>query len=230
MMIEVVLDTETTGLISGKDRIVEIACIELVNHFPTKKEFHQYINPDGVKVTSGAFETHGYSDEFLSTKPKFKDIAKDFLDFIKDKKLIIHNADFDLGMINFELKKLSLAPIDKSQIIDTLKLAKEKLGGGSSVSLDALCKKFKIDYSLREKHTALLDCKLLAQVYIELIDKRELLLDLNESSRNNIINKQNMTPPGIIIPVSKEQKEEYIKFLKKNVTNAFALEKEKNIN
>lgn len=230
MMIEVVLDTETTGLISGKDRIVEIACIELVNHFPTKKEFHQYINPDGVKVTSGAFETHGYSDEFLSTKPKFKDIAKDFLDFIKDKKLIIHNADFDLGMINFEIKKLSLAPIDKSQIIDTLKLAKEKLGGGSSVSLDALCKKFKIDYSLREKHTALLDCKLLAQVYIELIDKRELLLDLNDSSRNNIINKQNMTPPGIIIPVSKEQKEEYIKFLKKNVTNAFALEKEKNIN
>ncbi len=230
MMIEVVLDTETTGLISGKDRIVEIACIELVNHFPTKKEFNQYINPDGVKVTSGAFETHGYSDEFLSTKPKFKDIAKDFLDFIKDKKLIIHNADFDLGMINFELKKLSLAPIDKSQIIDTLKLAKEKLGGGSSVSLDALCKKFKIDYSLREKHTALLDCKLLAQVYIELIDKRELLLDLNDSSRNNIINKQNMTPPGIIIPVSKEQKEEYIKFLKKNVTNAFALEKEKNIN
>ncbi len=230
MMIEVVLDTETTGLISGKDRIVEIACIELVNHFPTKKEFHQYINPDGVKVTSGAFETHGYSDEFLSTKPKFKDIAKDFLDFIKDKKLIIHNADFDLGMLNFELKKLSLAPIDKSQIIDTLKLAKEKLGGGSSVSLDALCKKFKIDYSLREKHTALLDCKLLAQVYIELIDKREVLLDLNDSSRNNIINKQNMTPPGIIIPVSKEQKEEYIKFLKKNVTNAFALEKEKNIN
>lgn len=224
MMIEVVLDTETTGLISGKDRIVEIACIELVNHFPTKKEFHQYINPDGVKVTSGAFETHGYSDEFLSTKPKFKDIAKDFLEFIKDKKLIIHNADFDLGMINFELKKLSLAPIDKSQIIDTLKLAKEKLGGGSSVSLDALCKKFKIDYSLREKHTALLDCKLLAQVYIELIDKRELLLDLNDSSRNNIINKQNMTPPGIIIPVSKEQKEEYIKFLKKNVTNAFALD------
>lgn len=230
MMIEVVLDTETTGLISGKDRIVEIACIELVNHFPTKKEFHQFINPDGVKVTSGAFETHGYTDEFLSTKPKFKDIAKDFLEFIKDKKLIIHNADFDIGMINFELKKLSLAPIDKSQIIDTLKLAKEKLGGGSSVSLDALCKKFKIDYSLREKHTALLDCKLLAQVYIELIDKRELLLDLNESSRNNIINKQNMTPPGIIIPVSKEQKEEYIKFLKKNVTNAFALEKEKNIN
>jgi DNA polymerase-3 subunit epsilon len=215
MMIEVVLDTETTGLISGKDRIVEIACIELVNHFPTKKEFHQYINPDGVKVTSGAFETHGYSDEFLSTKPKFKDIAKDFFNFIKDKKLIIHNADFDLDMINFELKKLSLAPIDKSQIIDTLKLAKEKLGGGSSVSLDALCKKFKIDYSLREKHTALLDCKLLAQVYIELIDKRELLLDLNESSKNNIINKQNMTPPGIIIPVSKEQKEEYIKFLKK---------------
>lgn len=230
MMIEVVLDTETTGLISGKDRIVEIACIELVNHFPTKKEFHQFINPDGVKVTSGAFETHGYTDEFLSTKPKFKDIAKDFLEFIKDKKLIIHNADFDVGMINFELKKLSLAPIDKSQIIDTLKLAKEKLGGGSSVSLDALCKKFKIDYSLREKHTALLDCKLLAQVYIELIDKRELLLDLNDSSRNNITNKQNMTPPGIIIPVSKEQKEEYIKFLKKNVTNAFALEKEKNIN
>lgn len=229
-MIEVVLDTETTGLIYEKDRIVEIACIELINHFPTKKEFHQYINPDGVKVTSGAFETHGYSDQFLSTKPKFKDIAKDFLNFIKDKKLIIHNADFDVGMINFELKKLNLAPIDKSQIIDTLKLAKKKLGGGSSVSLDALCKKFKIDYSLREKHNALLDCKLLAQIYIELLDKRELLLNLNDTSTNNIINKKNMTPPGIIIPVSKEQKEEYIKFLKKNVTNAFALEKEKNIN
>lgn len=227
-MIEVVLDTETTGLISGKDRIVEIACIELVNHFPTKREFHQYINPDGVKVTSGAFETHGYTDEFLSTKPKFKDIAEDFLDFIKDKKLIIHNADFDIGMINFELKKLSLTPIDKSQIVDTLKLAKEKLGGGSSVSLDALCKKFKIDYSSREKHTALLDCKLLAQVYIELIDKRELLLDLNELITNNTINKESIISPGIIISVSKEQREEYIKFLKKNVTNAFALEKEKN--
>ena len=133
-------------------------------------------------------------------------------------------------MINFELKKLNLAPIDKSQIIDTLKLAKEKLGGGSSVSLDALCKKFKIDYSLREKHTALLDCQLLAKVYIELIDKRELLLDLSETSKNNILNNQSISSPGIVIPVSKEQKDEYIKFLKKNITNAFALEKEKNIN
>jgi len=227
-MIEVILDTETTGLISGKDRIVEIACIELVNHFPSKKIFHQYLNPEGTKVTQGAFETHGYTDEFLSTKPKFKDIAKDFLDFINNKKLIIHNAEFDVGMINFELKKLNLTPIDKSQVIDTLKLAKEKLGGGSSVSLDSLCKKFKIDYSLREKHTALLDCELLAKVYVELIDKRELLLDLNETSKNNTINNQNVTSPGIVIPISKEQKEEYIKFLKKNVTNAFALEKEKN--
>ena len=229
-MRQVILDTETTGLVSGKDRIVEIACIELINHFPSKKIFHQYLNPEGTKVTKGAFETHGYTDEFLSTKPKFKDIAKDFLDFIKDKKLIIHNADFDVGMINFELKKLNLAPIDKSQIIDTLKLAKEKLGGGSSVSLDALCKKFKIDYSLREKHTALLDCQLLAKVYIELIDKRELLLDLSETSKNNILNNQSISSPGIVIPVSKEQKDEYIKFLKKNITNAFALEKEKNIN
>ena len=229
-MIEVILDTETTGLISGKDRIVEIACIELINHFPSKKIFHQYLNPEGTKVTKGAFETHGYTDEFLSTKPKFKDIAKDFLDFINNKKLIIHNSEFDVGMINFELKKLNLTPIDKSQVIDTLKLAKEKLGGGSSVSLDSLCKKFKIDYSLREKHTALLDCELLAKVYIELIDKRELSLDLNQVSKNNTINNQNITSPGIIIPISKEQKEEYIKFLKKNVTNAFALEKEKKIN
>ena len=229
-MIEVVLDTETTGLISGKDRIVEIACIELINHFPSKKVFHEYLNPEGTKVTKGAFETHGYTDEFLSTKPKFKDVVKNFLDFIKDKKLIIHNADFDVGMINFELKKLNLAPIDKSQIIDTLKLAKEKLGGGTSVSLDALCKKFKIDYSLREKHTALLDCELLAKVYIELIDKRELLLDLSETSKNNILNNQSISSPGIVMPVSKEQKDEYIKFLKKNITNAFALEKEKNIN
>lgn len=224
-MIKVVLDTETTGLSFGKDRIVEIACIELVNDFPSTKVFHQYINPNGTKVTKGAFETHGYTDEFLSAKPKFESIVGDFIHFIKNKKIIIHNAEFDVGMINFELKKLNLPLIDKSQIIDTLKLAKEKFGGGTSVSLDSLCKKFKIDFSLREKHSALLDCKLLAQVYLELIGKKELLLDLNESSQNDIINKQIIISSGIIMPISKEQKEEYVKFLKKNVTNSFALEK-----
>jgi DNA polymerase-3 subunit epsilon len=224
-MIEVILDTETTGLSVDKDRIVEIACIELSNHIPTKNIFHTFINPE-TKVSADAFSVHGYSDEFLSNKPKFEDIVKNFLDFIKDKKLVIHNADFDLGFLNNELSRLNVKPILKSDVVDTLQIARSKFPGVGN-SLDALCKRYKINVDAREKHSALVDCRLLSKVYIELIDKKELTLDL-ELSNNKGINDQirlnNENRQGIIVPVSPEKFDEYKKFLKKNVPNAFALD------
>ena len=223
-MIEVILDTETTGLSADKDRIVEIACIELNNHIPTKNIFHTFINPE-TKVSADAFNIHGYSDEFLSNKLKFREIAKNFLDFIKDKKLIIHNADFDLGFLNNELRRLNIKPILKSDVVDTLQIARSKFPGVGN-SLDALCKRYKINVEAREKHSALVDCHLLSKVYIELIDKKELTLDLELSNKGN--NEQmrlnNENRQGIIVPISPEKVEEYKKFLKKNVTNAFALD------
>ncbi len=223
-MIEVILDTETTGLSADKDRIVEIACIELNNHIPTKNIFHTFINPE-TKVSADAFNVHGYSDEFLSNKLKFREIAKNFLDFIKDKKLIIHNADFDLGFLNNELRRLNIKPILKSDVVDTLQIARSKFPGVGN-SLDALCKRYKINVEAREKHSALVDCHLLSKVYIELIDKKELTLDLELSNKGN--NEQmrlnNENRKGIIVPISPEKVEEYKKFLKKNVTNAFALD------
>jgi DNA polymerase-3 subunit epsilon len=222
-MIEIILDTETTGLSAEKDRVVEIACVELNNYIPTNNIFHTFINPE-IKVSTDAFRVHGYSDEFLSTKPKFKDIAQDFINFIKDKKLIIHNADFDLGFLNNEFKRLNLKPILKSEVIDTLQIARSKFPGTGN-SLDALCKRFKINIELREKHSALLDCQLLSKVYIELIEKKELTLDLK--SNNEILNQEQKfvkNDDGIIVKVSKEQMEEYKKFLKKNVSNSFALD------
>ena len=223
-MIEVILDTETTGLSAEKDRIVEIACVELNNHIPTKNIFHTFLNPE-TKVSADAFGVHGYSDEFLSNKPKFKDIVKDFLNFIKDKKLIIHNADFDLGFLNNELKRLNIKPILKSDILDTLQVARSKFPGVGN-SLDALCKRFKISIEAREKHSALLDCHLLSKVYIELIDKKELTLDLmsNDKIFNEKMKLSNENREGIVVKVSSEQMEEYKKFLKKNVSNAFALD------
>jgi DNA polymerase-3 subunit epsilon len=222
-MIEIILDTETTGLSAEKDRVVEIACVELNNYIPTNNIFHTFINPE-IKVSTDAFRVHGYSDEFLSTKPKFKDIVQDFINFIKDKKLIIHNADFDLGFLNNEFKRLNLKPILKSEVIDTLQIARSKFPGTGN-SLDALCKRFKINIELREKHSALLDCQLLSKVYIELIEKKELTLDLK--SNNEILNQEQKfvkNGDGIIVKVSKEQMEEYKKFLKKNVSNSFALD------
>ena len=223
-MIEVILDTETTGLSADKDRIVEIACIELNNHIPTKNIFHTFINPE-TKVSADAFNVHGYSDEFLSNKLKFREIAKNFLDFIKGKKLIIHNADFDLGFLNNELRRLNIKPILKSDVVDTLQIARSKFPGVGN-SLDALCKRYKINVEAREKHSALVDCHLLSKVYIELIDKKELTLDLELSNKGN--NEQmrlnNENRQGIIVPISPEKVEEYKKFLKKNVTNAFALD------
>jgi len=178
-MKEIILDTETTGL-SVKDghRVVEIGCVELDNLLPTNNRFHCYLNPER-KVSDKALEVHGYTDEFLSSKKKFKEVVDDFLSFIKDKKLIIHNAEFDLGHLNQELK-LAGKEVIKNEVVDTLILARDKFPG-SSISLDALCKRYKIDNSKRTQHTALVDCDLLAKVYINLIDQKEPTLDFQKS-------------------------------------------------
>jgi len=176
-MKEIVLDTETTG-ISVKDghRIVEIGCIELDNLVPTNNKFHCYLNPER-KVSEKAFEVHGYSDEFLAKQKKFSEVADKFLEFIAGKKIIIHNADFDLSHLNNELKILGRKKII-NEIVDTLTLARDKFPGSPS-NLDALCKRYRIDNSRRTKHTALIDCELLAKVYINLIDQKEPTLDFS---------------------------------------------------
>ena len=217
-MLEVILDTETTGL-SVKDghRIVEIGCIELDNQIPTKKKFHCYLNPER-KVSEKALEIHGYTDEFLSDKKKFADIADDFLKFIENKKLIIHNAEFDLGHLNNELNLLGKKRINKDQVVDTLDLAREKFPG-SSISLDALCKRFRIDNSKRSYHTALIDCELLSKVYINLIDQKEPTLNLeNESEKKkNLDLVNNLMYYKKIIEPSKEELDLHKKFLKKSL-------------
>tara|TARA_B100000700_G_scaffold126867_1_gene142028 strand:+ start:6456 stop:7121 length:666 start_codon:yes stop_codon:yes gene_type:complete len=188
-MKEVILDTETTGL-SVKDghRIVEIGCIELENYIPTTQKFHCYLNPER-KVSKEALEVHGYSDNFLANKKKFKEIVDEFLDFIKDKKLIIHNADFDLSHLNNELILIGKNKINKENVIDTLDLARDKFPG-SSISLDALCKRYRIDNSRRTKHSALIDCELLYKVYINLIDQKEPTLNFNiKNEDSDKINK-----------------------------------------
>ena len=169
-MKEVVLDTETTGIsIRDGHRIVEIGCIELDNLVPTSNKFHCYLNPER-RVSEKALEVHGYTDQFLADKKKFFEIADEFLLFIKDKKLIIHNAEFDIGHLNNELQIANKTKIDKKNVIDTLELARDKFPG-SQISLDALCKRYRIDNSKRKKHTALIDCELLTKVYINLTDQ-----------------------------------------------------------
>ncbi len=214
-MTEVVLDTETTGIsIREGHRIVEIGCIELENFVPTKKIFHYYLNPER-KVSEKALEVHGYTDEFLSNKKKFIDIADEFLSFIKDKRLIIHNADFDLSHLNNELEKIGKKKL-KNEIIDTLSLARDKFPG-SGISLDALCKRFRIDNSKREKHTALVDCELLAKVYINLIDQKEPTFDLSVKNESDIISDNNQEYyKKIILPTEKELSD-HSDFLKKNL-------------
>ena len=188
-MKEIVLDTETTGLsVRDGHRIVEIGCIELDNLVPTKNIFHVYLNPER-KVSEKALEVHGYTDEFLSSKQKFIEIANDFLSFIKDKKIIIHNAEFDIGHLNNELSLIGEEKINNSNVVDTLELARNKFPG-SGISLDALCKRFRIDNSKREKHTALIDCELLAKVYINLIDQKEPTFDLVEENLDKISSRQ----------------------------------------
>ena len=218
-MIEVVLDTETTG-ISVKDghRIVEIGCIELDNLIPTKNKFHCYLNPER-KVSEKAFEVHGYTDDFLASQKKFSDVGEEFLEFIKDKRLIIHNAEFDLSHLNNELSLLDKKKIE-NEVVDTLTLARDKFPG-SPVSLDALCKRYRIDNSKRTQHTALIDCDLLAKVYINLIDQKEPTLDFQ--NQDNVIIEKNESGivyfKKVVEPTSEELKKhkEYLKNnLKKN--------------
>ena len=218
-MIEIVLDTETTG-ISVKDghRIVEIGCIELDNLVPTKNKFHCYLNPER-KVSDKALEIHGYTDEFLSNKKKFKEICDNFLEFIKGKRLIIHNAEFDLAHINNELSLLGKKEI-KNEIVDTLSLAREKFPG-SPANLDALCKRYRIDNSRRAKHTALIDCELLSKVYINLIDQKEPTLNFQFNEKVSYGEDKNteLYFKGIVKPTQSEieNHKNYLKnFLKKN--------------
>ena len=223
-MLEVILDTETTGL-SVKDghRVVEIGCIELDNLVPTSKKFHCYLNPER-KVSEKAFEVHGYADEFLSTKQKFKEIADDFLNFINNKRLIIHNAEFDLLHLNNELSLLGKNKIDKKNVVDTLALARDKFPG-SSISLDALCKRYSINNSKRIRHTALIDCELLYKVYINLIDQKEPTLNFQNQENDNLdINliNNNLYCKQIIKPTPEELQlhKNYLKInLKKNFFN-----------
>ena len=221
-MREIVLDTETTGL-SVKDghRIVEIGWIELDDLVPTKNIFHFYLCPER-KVSEEAFKVHGYSDEFLSDKKKFSEIANEFLEFIKDKKIIIHNAEFDIGHINNELLIAGKEKITKANIVDTLDIARNKYPG-SAISLDALCKRFRIDNSKREKHTALVDCELLAKVYINLLDQKEPLLNfnnLNEIKKKENNQRINNYSKKIIIPSTEEIKN-HKEFLKNNFKRNF---------
>ena len=215
-MKEVVLDTETTG-ISVRDghRIVEIGCIELENLIPTKRRFHCYLNPER-KVSEKALEIHGYTDDFLSDKKKFHEIAGEFLEFIKDKRLIIHNAEFDLAHLNNEILLMGNSKIS-NEVIDTLVLARDKFPG-SPVSLDALCKRYRIDNSKREKHTALIDCDLLAKVYINLIDQREPTLNFNNlNEQKKIIKTTEINYFKKVIKPNSEELKKHHSYLKENL-------------
>ena len=219
-MKEIVLDTETTGL-SVKDghRIVEIGCIELEDLVPTKNVFHCYLNPER-KVSESALKVHGYTDEFLSDKKKFIDIADDFLNFIEDKKIIIHNAEFDVAHLNNELSIIKKGIISKEHVIDTLEIARNKFPG-SSISLDALCKRFRIDNSRRKKHTALIDCELLSKVYINLIDQKEPIFQFKKDEKKKIDNFEKKNYCKKIIRISNKEIEEHKKFIKKDLKKNF---------
>ena len=221
-MKEIVLDTETTGLsVRDGHRIVEIGCIEIDNLIPTKNIFHYYLNPER-KVSEKAFEVHGYSDEFLSDKKKFNEIADEFLDFIRDKKIIIHNAEFDISHLNNELNLAGKPKIKKEDTIDTLDIARNKFPG-SGISLDALCKRFRIDNSKREKHTALIDCELLAKVYINLLDQKEPKLNFSNSNEKISLDESGIKKDyskKIIYP-SPDELKDHKEFLKKDLKKNF---------
>ena len=219
-MKEVILDTETTGLsVKEGHRIVEIGCIELENFIPTNHNFHCYLNPER-KVSEKALETHGYTDEFLSDKKRFKEIADDFLLYIKGKKLIIHNAEFDLSHLNNELK-IAGKDLINNEIIDTVVLARDKFPGSSN-SLDALCKRYRIDNSKRTQHTALIDCDLLAKVYINLIDQKEPTLDFQNKDSDFIDKFQGKANYfKKIIKISAKEIENHKKYLKSNLKKNF---------
>ena len=215
-MKEIVLDTETTGIsVKEGHRIVEIGCIELDDLVPTQNKFHCYLNP-GRKVSEKALSIHGYTDEFLSDKKKFKEIKEEFLNFIKNKRLIIHNAEFDIAHLNNELGLIGKKNLD-NEIVDTLILARNKFPG-SSVSLDALCKRYGVDNSRRKNHTALMDCDLLAKVYINLIDQKEPTLNFQIQNENTIkINFGNKSYYKKVITPSKQELINHKEYLKNNL-------------
>ena len=219
-MKEIVLDTETTGLsIREGHRIVEIGCIELDNLVPTKNRFHCYLNPER-KVSERALEVHGYTDDFLSTQKKFKEVVEEFLNFIEGKRLIIHNAEFDMSHLNHELKLLGKKKIN-NEVIDTLILARNKFPG-SSVSLDALCKRYRIDNSKRVQHTALIDCDLLAKTYINLIDQKEPTLDFKkQDEKSQALTNENILYFKKVINPTPEELKKHKEFLKKDFKKNF---------
>jgi DNA polymerase-3 subunit epsilon len=223
-MKEVILDTETTGLsVREGHRIVEIGCIELEDLTPTQNKFHCYLNP-GRKVSEKALEVHGYTDDFLSTQKKFSEVVDDFLKFIENKKLVIHNAEFDLSHLNNELTLLGREKLKIENVVDTLALARDKFPG-SPTNLDALCKRYRVDNSKRTQHTALVDCNLLAKVYINLLDQKEPTLNFKNEDNEKIIissNDTNQYYKKIVNPTEEELKlhKEYLKSsLKKNFFN-----------
>ncbi len=219
-MKEIVLDTETTGIsVQEGHRIVEIGCIELDNLIPTKNKFHCYLNPER-KVSEQALKVHGYDDKFLSKQKKFGDIVNEFLEFIKDKRLIIHNAEFDLAHLNNELRIYGENKI-KNEIVDTLVVAREKFPG-SQVNLDALCKRFRIDNSKRTQHTALIDCDLLTKVYINLIDQKEPTLNFENTNQENFkLSKSRVDYYKKIIVPSKDESIKHEKYLKEHLKKNF---------
>ena len=222
-MNEIFLDTETTGL-SAKDgdRIVEIACIETKDLIPTNRVFHKIINPQ-KKVSSEAFKVHGFSDDFLKTKEKFDEVVEDFLEFIKNKKLIIHNAPFDIGFLNTELRRANKKILDLKNVEDSLSLARSKFPASSN-SLDNLCKRFNIDLSRRIKHNALLDCELLREVYINLVDQKEpsLLFQQREDQIIDFKNeKSSKNREKIIVKIKPEESKRHTEFLKNELKKNF---------
>ena len=219
-MKEIVLDTETTGIsVKEGHRIVEIGCIELDNLIPTKNKFHCYLNPER-KVSEKAFEVHGYSDDFLSKQKKFKEIVEEFLNFIDGKKLVIHNAEFDIAHLNHELKLLGKNEL-KNEVTDTLALARDKFPG-SPISLDALCKRYRIDNSKRVQHTALIDCDLLAKVYINLIDQKEPTLNFQKADvKSEFSKKENILYFKKVIKPTAEELKKHKEFLKKDLKKNF---------
>jgi DNA polymerase III subunit epsilon len=217
-MNQIILDTETTGLsVKEGHRIVEIGCLEIENLIPNSKKFHCYLNPER-KVSEKALEVHGYTDKFLSTQKKFSDIVDEFLAFIKDKELIIHNAEFDLSHLNNELRILGKEKIKLENVIDTLSLARDKFPG-SPISLDALCKRYRIDNSKRVQHTALIDCELLSKVYINLIDQKEPLLDFKntDNEKNDLYFIKNHEYCKKIIKASLDEINLHKTYLKNNL-------------
>jgi len=219
-MLEIILDTETTGLsLRDNHKIVEIGCVELDNQIATNKIFHEYINPKRP-VSEEAYKVHGYSNKFLSDKKIFAEISEEFLNFIEDKKIIIHNASFDLSFLNYELKLINKKPIPKENVLDTLELARLKYPGSKN-SLDALCKRFNVDNSKREKHSALIDCHLLKEVYINLLDQKTPKLNLENSQAPDLSFGSNVKPvkknsQKIIYP-SKEEFDLHKKYLKSDL-------------